>query len=153
MGGKFGSAILLSALISGCASVSGSNVQTLRIETKMPDGTAVDGADCELINEKGRVRVTSPGFVNVHRSASDLKVNCIKGGYPAANANGVSRANLGMFGNVIIGGVPGATVDHFRGAGYSYPEWMPLVFGRYLRFDRYDDQSDQPSLGVEQVRY
>ena len=39
-----------------------------------------------------------------------------------------------------------------NGAG-SYPEWMPLVFGRYLRFDRYDDQSDQPSLGIERVRY
>lgn len=134
---------------SGCASVVGSTSQTLRIETKTVDGSEVIGADCELINELGKFRMTSPGFVNVLRSSSDLKINCVRGAQAAANAIAVSRANAGMYGNIVVGGVIGATIDHARGAGYSYPEWIQLIFGRYLVVDAKHDQPGQPSVGYE----
>jgi hypothetical protein len=145
--------LFLLSLLTGCASVTGSNVQTLKIEAKMADGTMVEGADCELVNELGKFRVTTPGYVNVRRSFSKLKINCVKGDLPAANGTGKPMPNVGMFGNILIGGMVGVTVDHVRGAGYSYPEWMQLVFGKYLLFSRLDDHDEQPSMGIEQIIY
>lgn len=153
MSGRFFAALIFLSLLTGCASVTGSNIQTLKIEAKMADGTMVEGADCELVNELGKFRVTTPGYVNVRRSFSNLKINCIKSGMPAANGTGKPTPNVGMFGNILIGGLVGVTVDHVRGAGYSYPEWMQMVFGKYLLFNRLDDHDDQPSLGIEQTVY
>ncbi|MNV07072.1 hypothetical protein D3C71_974830 [compost metagenome] len=41
-----------------------------------------------------------------------------------------------MAGNIVLGGVIGAVVDHNRGTAYTYPTWVELVFGESLVFDR-----------------
>jgi len=48
-----------------------------------------------------------------------------------------------MFGNIILGGGIGAIVDHSNGSAYNYPEWMRLVFGQNLTFDRGDYKSGE----------
>jgi hypothetical protein len=140
---------LLSLQLAGCATITGDTAQSIRVETVALDGTEVSNAECELANEYGSYRLKTPGQVMVRRSSSDLNVTCRKEGLPDAQARAVSRANGGMFGNIIFGGGIGAIIDHSKGTGYSYPAWMRLVFGKILAFDRSDDKDGQPSLGRE----
>ena len=61
----------------------------------------------------------------------------------------ISRVNAGMFGNIILGGGIGMIVDHKRGAAYTYPTWVQLVFGKTLIFDRAAEKDGQPHTGTE----
>lgn len=136
-------------LFSGCASITGDSVQAIRVETRLADGTEVRDADCELFNEYGSFKVKSPGSVMVHRSSTDINVACRKDGHGDAQGTAVSRANSGMWGNIIFGGGIGAVIDHSKGTAYTYPQWMQLTFGKIMSFDRRDDKDGQPSLGRE----
>lgn len=142
-------AVMAAMGLSACASITGDSVQSVRIETRLADGTEVRDADCELFNEHGSFRVKSPGNVTIRRSSTDINVTCKKDALPDAQGRAVSRANAGMFGNIIFGGVVGAVIDHSKGTAYTYPQWMQLVFGKLLTFDRRDDKDGQPSLAQE----
>ena len=54
-----------------------------------------------------------------------------------------------MFGNIILGGGVGAIVDHVKGTAYTYPNWIQLVFGKTLVFDRTDENEGTPMAGKE----
>lgn len=135
------------ASLTGCASITGDTTQMLRIETKAQSGQDVDGADCELSNEYGSYKTKTPGSVMVRKSSTDLFIRCSKAENPAASANAISRANGGMWGNIIFGGGVGAIIDHNKGTAYNYPVWMQLKFGEVLTFDRTDDKDGMPSFG------
>jgi len=134
------------ASLSGCASITGDTSQFVRVETLDKDGNSVKGAKCTLQNDYGSTSGESGGSIIARRSNKDLFVDCKKEGYADANATATSRANAGMWGNIIIGGGIGAIIDHNKGTAYTYPEWMKLVFGKTLTFDRTDDKDGQPSL-------
>lgn len=141
---------IISALgLSACASITGDTIQSVRIETRMADGSEVRDADCELFNEYGSFRLKTPGSVMVRRSSTDLNIKCKKESLPDAEGKAVSRANAGMFGNIIFGGGIGAIIDHNKGTAYTYPQWLQMVFGKLMSFDRSDDKDSQPSLARE----
>lgn len=142
-------AAILSLTLSACASITGDTVQSIRIETRLADGTEVKDADCELFNEHGSFRAKSPGGVTVRRSSTDLNITCRKDALPDAEGRAVSRANGGMWGNIIFGGGVGAIIDHNKGTAYTYPQWIQVIFGKIMGFDRSDDQDGQPSLARE----
>ena len=50
-----------------------------------------------------------------------------------------------MFGNILLGGGIGAIVDHSNGSAYNYPDWMKLVMGKSLSFDRKDTLPNSPT--------
>ncbi len=131
----------------GCASITGDTVQSVKVETYAPSGEEVKGAKCVLENKNGGFAVTTPGTVSVRRSSEDMSVTCESAGQPDAKAVMVSRANAGMFGNIIFGGGIGAIIDHNKGTAYTYPQWIRLVFGRILSFDRSDDKDGSASVG------
>lgn len=133
-------------ILSGCASITGDSVQTVRIETMDKAGAEVADAECEISNEYGMYRTRTPGVAMVRRSSTDLIINCKKEGLPRASANAISRANAGMFGNILIGGGIGAIIDHSKGTAYTYPNWMKLTFGEVVSFDRSDDKDGTPSF-------
>src|SRR5262249_43970358 len=54
----------------------------------------------------------------------------------------VSRANAGLAGNVVIGGVIGAAIDVGTGAAFTYPTWIQLVFGQERAYDRSGNRDD-----------
>jgi len=54
-----------------------------------------------------------------------------------------------MFGNIIFGGGIGAIIDHSSGKAYNYPEWMQVVFGRILVFDRTAHEDGVPMAGKD----
>lgn len=143
--------VALSACVAltGCATVVNDSTHPVKVETKTQDGALVAGADCKLSNDYGVVSMKSGDTVQVRRSSKDLDVVCKDSNNPDAIARAISRANAGMWGNIIIGGGIGAIIDHNKGTAYSYPTWMQLVFGKTLVFDRTAEKEGQPTPGTE----
>lgn len=120
----------------------------MKVETKTAAGTMVADADCKLTNDYGVFNVKSGETTQVRRSSKDLEIVCKNPANPDAVATAISRANGGMFGNIILGGGIGAVIDHNKGTAYSYPVWVQLVFGQTLVFDRRAEKEGQPTQGV-----
>lgn len=137
-----------SLLLTGCASIVNDSTHGIKVETLTPDGTVVSGADCKLTNDYGVIQVKSGDLATLHRSSSDLDITCRHPSHPDAYGRAVSRANGGMWGNILLGGGIGAIVDHNKGTAYAYPVWMQLVFGKSLVFDRSTEKEGQPTQGV-----
>jgi hypothetical protein len=135
----FAGAAALVLLCSGCASVTQGMTHTLRIDTETAQGQVIDDVDCELTNDQGTTTARSGSMTLVRRSSKDLEIRCIKAGLPDASARLVSRGNASLAGNILIGGAIGAMLDHSSGAGYTYPNWIKLVFGEHATLDRRDE--------------
>lgn len=134
-------------LSTGCASLTGSEMQQLSLTTNGEDSKAVEGVKCKLQNDKGTWEATSPGFVNVHRSAEDLIVECKKEGQKDGLLKTISRAAGSLFGNIIFGSIIGAIVDHNNGTGYNYPDKLPVEMGKSVTVDR--KTQDAPTVTLK----
>src|SRR5207237_8422269 len=117
-------------VLAGRASVTGGNVQRMYINAQMDDGTAVPGAECVLSNDKGRWTLRTPGDSSVVRSNKPIEIKCDKSALPQGVVSVESGTRAAMFGNILIGGVVGAAIDHTSGAAYEYPEQVRVVMGR-----------------------
>jgi hypothetical protein len=80
-----------------------------------------------------------------------MDITCKHPTNPDASARAISRANGGMFGNIVLGGAIGAIIDHNKGTAYTYPTWVQLVFGKTLVFDRSIEKEGIPTAGTEPV--
>ena len=130
-----GACVLLASLLTGCATVTQPLTQSISVETRTKEGELVDGAACQLNNEKGNWTVTAPGSVLVNKSATDLFIRCEKVDHDQGTAVATSRVNPMIFGNILIGGVIGAIVDHSSGSGYQYPAVLAIEMGSHKMFD------------------
>ena len=137
--------ILLAALagLSGCATITGNEGQSLSVSALTADGKPVDKAECALENDKGRWTTATPNFVTVRRSAEDLTVVCKKPGMVDGILKAVSRAAGSMYGNIIFGGGIGALIDHNKGTGYNYPDQLPVKMGGTVVVDRQEQDTAQ----------
>lgn len=122
--------------LTGCASVMNDTSHGVRIDTRTAAGDMVNGADCVVSNDYGSSTIKSGLTQAVRRSSRDLEISCSHPGQPPALGRAMSRANMGLAGNIILGGVVGAVVDHHRGTAYTYPTWIEMTFGQTLVFDR-----------------
>lgn len=139
--------IITSTLVlAGCASITRDSTQALRIDTVTDQGVVVNGAACTLSNDKTHLTGTSGSTLQVRRSAKDLDIVCTHPDYPSASGTAVSRANSGMWGNIVLGGAVGAIVDHNNGTAYTYPTWVQMVFGWVSSFDRRGETEGQPVI-------
>lgn len=136
--------------LTGCASVVNDSTHPVRIETKTVDGKLVTGADCKLTNDYGSFSTKSGETVQIRRSSKDLDIVCKTAEQNDATGRAISRANGGMFGNIILGGGIGAIIDHNKGTAYTYPTWIQLIFGKSLVFDRSAEKEGQPTVAAEQ---
>jgi hypothetical protein len=113
----------VAACLSGCATIIEGTTQSVSVAT-----TPVQGANCTLTNSQGTWYVTSPGNAVVHKTKTDLVVDCLKDGYGSGHV--VVTANFGAAtaGNILAGGIIGIGVDAASGANYSYdsPITVPL---------------------------
>ncbi|HEX5612398.1 MAG TPA: hypothetical protein VFX67_07075 [Burkholderiales bacterium] len=144
---------LAMVVLQGCATITSSEMQSLSLTTQAADGSPIEKASCALRNDKGSWIAESPGLVPVRRSGEDLVVECRKEGYPDGILRAVSRAAIGMFGNIIFGGVIGAVVDHSKGTGYDYPSRLPVKMGASIVVDRLEEPvgpsaGDSPAAGL-----
>ena len=136
---------------AGCASVVNDVTHPMKVETKASTGDLVAGADCRLSNDYGVFQVKSGETVQVRRSSKDLEIVCKDPANPDAVAKAISRANGGMFGNILLGGGIGAIIDHNKGTAYTYPLWVQLEFGKTLVFDRSAEKEGQPTPATAAV--
>ncbi len=132
-------------LFSGCASITKDINQPIKVETYV-DGQMLEGAKCMAKNDRGETSVVTPGHIVLHRSGANLSINCEKDGI-TGSATLISRANGGMFGNILFGGGIGAIIDHNRGSAYSYPDWIRVIMGENLMFDRKNSKDNEVMLG------
>lgn len=121
--------LCLGLLTSGCASITGSEVQSVTVITHTKGGLPVKEASCTLNNDKGSWQVSTPGTVSLRRSAADLIITCEKPGFPDGTGRAISKANAGMFGNILFDGAIGAVVDHGNGSAYDYPNLFQIEMG------------------------
>ncbi|WP_176947544.1 hypothetical protein ABL840_34410 [Variovorax sp. NFACC27] len=122
--------------------------QNVKIETMTTTGKVVDGAKCLVTNDRNDVVMRSGDTVPVRRSGANLNIECSQPGFAPANGQAVSRANVGMAGNILIGGMIGAVVDASTAAGYNYPSWIQLIFGEVRSIDRSAQTGEGPTAGV-----
>lgn len=138
-----------SLLFTGCATVVNDSTHPMRVETKSLAGQVVAGAECKLTNDYGTVAMKSGDTTQVRRSSKDMDIVCRHPENQEAVGRAISRANAGMFGNIILGGGIGAIIDHNKGTAYTYPTWVQLIFGKSLVFDRSAEKEGSPALGAE----
>ena len=143
--------VVSSLALTGCASVINDVTHPMKVETKNAAGTLVTGAECKLTNDYGAFQLRSGETVQVRRSSKDLEIVCKDPANPDALARAISRANGGMFGNILLGGGIGAIIDHNKGTAYSYPIWIQMEFGKTLVFDRSTEKDGVPTQGTDPV--
>jgi hypothetical protein len=143
--------VCMTLAATGCASVMNDSTHPIKVETKTLEGKVIAGAECKMANDYGSVTVKSGDTTQIRRSSKDLDIVCKHPDNPDATARAVSRANSGMFGNIILGGGIGAIIDHNKGTAYTYPTWVQLVFGKTLMFDRTTEKEGQPTPPTEPV--
>ena len=124
--------ILIFPIFQGCASITGSTGQSITVTTK-DKGKPVIGANCELVNSRGKWTLTTPGTTEIRRSNEDLIVACQKSGHEPGRAAVVSDTKAAMFGNILIGGGVGALLDHNSGVAYEYPALVDIFMGDSIK--------------------
>jgi hypothetical protein len=117
----------IAVLLTGCASITGSQEQPISVQATQ-GSTIVSGASCTLSNDVGKWYVKTPGSVSVKKSTGDLMVECAKND-ASGNEKIVSKANVNVWGNVLIGGLIGYAIDRNSGAGFDYPEAITIKLG------------------------
>jgi hypothetical protein len=85
----------------------------------------VVGARCALSNTKGDWFITTPGSVTVHRGYGVLTVKCDHPDW-LGELEAKSTTKGMAFGNILFGGVIGATVDIANGSAYDYPQLITV---------------------------
>jgi hypothetical protein len=136
------------SILTGCASVTHGTTQNVKIETMTAAGKVVDGAKCLITNDRNDAVMRSGDTVPIRRSGANLNIECSQPGFAPANGQAVSRANMGMAGNILIGGLIGAAVDAGTAAGYNYPSWIQLIFGEVRNVDRSAQTGEGPTAGI-----
>ena len=121
--------------MSGCASITGTSIEAVSVQTVDQNAKEVTGSACELTNNKGKWFVTTPGSVSISRSNDDLQVLCKKENMGPGRASVVSATKGSMFGNIIFGGGIGAIIDHNNGTAYEYPPFFQVQMGSYKMID------------------
>jgi len=145
------SVIAMLSLMTGCASIVSDKTQPIKVEAMTESGEQVTNAQCDLQNDRGAYDVTASKTVFVRKSAGDLTITCTAPDQPQADGKLISRTGGAVFGNILFGGVVGAVIDTASGVAYNYPEWVQLVFGRTLTFDRKNYKEAQPTLPTQAI--
>lgn len=104
---------------SNCASIVSDSTQIVTVET--PN---CKGAKCRMTNSEGIFYIqNTPGSTAIQKAYGDLTVTCEKDEYSFTSIH-KSKANMATYGNLLLGGIPGALIDGGSGKGYDYPNYL-----------------------------
>lgn len=129
----------------GCASLTTSNENNIRVETVDASGAEVKDATCAILKGATRTEFKTPAVIPVAKGSGDLRIDCAKEGLADGKAVLTSRAGGATFGNILAGGIIGAIVDQSTGKAYNYPEWIQIMMGKFLAFDRKGHENGKPN--------
>ncbi|WP_428606914.1 DUF1566 domain-containing protein [Sedimenticola sp.] len=142
---------VIALVLSGCASITSSEMQSIAVSSKETTGEQITAAKCSIINDKGKWDIETPTVVSVHKSSQDLLIDCEKEGLKNGFVRAVSSASAGMYGNIIFGGVIGAVIDHSKGSGYEYPANISVIMGSQKVVYVTDQQIIQPVVAKKKL--
>jgi len=129
-------------LCGGCATVDGTPMQAISVYVADGLDRPVEGMRCRLANGAADHFGTTPIFdVQVRRSASDLEIECRRGGL-LARGTAVSRGSA-LASVMLPGGTAALLIDHLTGYRYAYPTTLRLRIGEHLFFDAAAAESRQ----------
>ncbi len=140
---------LMAINMVGCASITTDTFQSIQVTTEDQSQQIVQNANCTLKNKRGEWQVQTQGSIEVHKSSDNLLVKCSKDGMKDGLGTLISRANAGMWGNILIGGGIGAIIDHSKGTAYTYPTWVKIIMGDNLTYDRSEQEKDLVLSGMK----
>ena len=107
--------ILLGLFLTNCASIVSDSTQVVSVDT--PN---CKGAKCRMSNSQGVYYIqNTPGSTAIQKAYGDLTITCEKDDYSFTSIH-KSRANMATYGNILLGGIPGALIDGGSGKGYDY---------------------------------
>jgi hypothetical protein len=132
----------------GCASLMTSNENNVRVETVDSTGVEIKDANCAILRGSLRSEFKTPAVVPVTKGSSDVRIDCTKEGFPEGRAVVTSRVGGATFGNILAGGIIGAVVDQSTGKAYNFPDWIQIVMGKVLAFDRKNHVDGKPTAGT-----
>jgi len=112
--------LAVTALLSGCASLLEEDTQEVNVRFMCAEKHLV--ATCDLKNDKGRWRLSTPGKATVINDTSLLEISCKAPFIPSFSVSVMPMPSMGMLGNLLFGGVVGAAVDVYNNSGMKYPE-------------------------------
>jgi hypothetical protein len=112
--------LAITALLSGCASLLEEDTQEVNVRFMCAEKHLV--ATCDLKNDKGRWRLSTPGKATVINDTSLLEISCKASFIPSFSVSVMPTPSIGMLGNLLFGGVVGAAVDIYNNSGMKYPE-------------------------------
>jgi hypothetical protein len=144
-----GSVAAITVLASGCASLATSNDTMVRVETVATDGSEIKEATCAINRAGSKIEFKTPSSIGIPKGTPDVTIDCSKPGVPDGRGVLTSRVGGATFGNILIGGGIGIIVDQATGKAYNYPEWVRIVMGRVLGFDRSNHVDGGPTPGKE----
>ena len=122
--------VALTAISSGCATITSGTSQTVRIETVDAKGDSAPGYDCAVTNGKGAYSVKTPGSITISKAYGNAELKCEKPGEPATVASVKSSTKAYTAGNILVGGVIGLGVDAMSGATWAYPDLWKIILGK-----------------------
>ena len=104
---------------SNCASIISDSTQVVSVDT--PN---CKGAKCTMTNSEGIFYIQStPGSTAIQKAYGDLTITCEKENFSFTSIH-KSKANMATYGNILLGGIPGALIDGGSGKGYDYPSLL-----------------------------
>lgn len=117
-------------LIPGCASVSSSTQQKVSIQA-IKNNNQINGAICNLKNTQGEWETITPNDVSIRKSGDPLFVHCTDNeNIYSGQDTFESTVSQSMWGNVLLGGVPGVVVDGLSSSGFEYPSNLIIFLQR-----------------------
>ncbi len=111
-------------LLTGCASVINDSKQAIHVQT-LCSGASVQST-CEAENAKGRQTFVTPRVILVERDIQGLRISCKDARFRPHVVWVPAGPDVAMAGNVLLGGLVGASVDVASGRGMAYPSQINI---------------------------
>jgi hypothetical protein len=111
-------------LLSGCASVINGSKQSVHVRT-LCGANQVPSA-CVAENPRGRQSFVTPAQIWVDRDLRGLRISCRDERYQNSAVWVQAVPDMALAGNVLLGGLVGASVDVANGRGVAFPSQINI---------------------------
>ncbi len=113
-------ALLVTALLGGCATAIGSYDQWVTVRTECKH--RVFQRRCAASNDKGAWSFETPATLLIPRSSEPLVLKCESGLFGGGLEPVWAQPSLETLGNIVFGGLLGLALDVSSEAAFAYPD-------------------------------
>jgi hypothetical protein len=111
-------------LLSGCASVINGSKQSVHVRTFC--GANQVPSACVAENPRGQQSFVTPAQILVDRDLRGLRINCRDARHQNSAVWVQAVPDIALVGNVLLGGLVGASVDVANGRGVAFPSQINI---------------------------